>query len=61
MKTAAKPFDERKKSATFRIPRAKEKTCDLLRTVSCAKCGHAWLPRTQNPAECPRCKSRNWK
>ena len=27
----------------------------------CKKCKHEWLPRVENPIECPHCKSRDWK
>lgn len=26
----------------------------------CKKCGHKWVPRTDNPKSCPGCKSYNW-
>jgi len=26
----------------------------------CLKCEHEWIPRTDNPLSCPKCKSRNW-
>ncbi len=25
--------------------------------LKCPKCGWEWIPRTQNPKQCPRCKS----
>jgi len=27
---------------------------------NCRKCGNSWLPRVPNPAQCPKCKSRDW-
>ena len=27
----------------------------------CGMCGHEWLPKVENPAVCPRCKSYNWQ
>ena len=27
----------------------------------CKKCKHEWLARVKDPAECPNCKSRDWK
>jgi len=27
----------------------------------CQKCGYSWIPRTLEPKECPKCKSRYWK
>ena len=27
----------------------------------CKKCEHQWLPRVENPIECPNCKTRKWK
>lgn len=29
--------------------------------LRCAKCGHAWVPRTEQPKACPRCKARRWR
>lgn len=26
----------------------------------CKQCGHSWLPRTQNPKQCPACGSHDW-
>lgn len=26
-----------------------------------ADCGHQWVPRVDNPKECPACKSRYWR
>lgn len=28
--------------------------------LTCQRCGHEWLPRTDRPAACPRCNSRVW-
>ena len=25
------------------------------------KCEHEWIPRMENPQECPSCKTRKWK
>jgi|HubBroStandDraft_1064217.scaffolds.fasta_scaffold13052_5 DNA-directed RNA polymerase subunit RPC12/RpoP len=28
---------------------------------ACQQCGHAWIPRQQDPpARCPKCQSRRW-
>jgi len=27
----------------------------------CSKCKHTWIPRVENPKECPKCKRRDWK
>ncbi len=27
----------------------------------CSKCNHEWIPRVTNPAECPKCKRRDWR
>ena len=27
----------------------------------CRKCGHEWLPRVDDPLECPNCKTRDWE
>jgi predicted Zn-ribbon and HTH transcriptional regulator len=32
-----------------------------LKKKRCVKCGWEWIPRTDNPAECPACKNRNWQ
>lgn len=29
-------------------------------TCKCLRCGHKWIPRTDNPGRCPRCKSARW-
>lgn len=29
--------------------------------INCKQCGHRWIPRTEDPLECPSCKSRKWK
>jgi len=29
--------------------------------VKCKKCGYEWVPRVDDPVECPDCKSRNWR
>lgn len=26
----------------------------------CLRCGNKWVPRVENPIECPVCKSRDW-
>lgn len=26
----------------------------------CQLCGYTWIPRTNIPDECPRCRRRNW-
>ncbi len=30
------------------------------KTLTCGKCGYSWVPRKENPKECPACKNRNW-
>lgn len=35
-------------------------TTTYLPEYHCRHCGYDWSPRTNVPAECPRCKSRNW-
>jgi len=27
----------------------------------CNQCGHEWIPRVENPVECPKCKRNYWK
>lgn len=29
-------------------------------TLHCKRCGHSWLPRTDNPQKCPKCGSYRW-
>jgi len=29
-------------------------------TVTCLRCGHSWLRRTESPRMCPHCKSAYW-
>lgn len=31
-----------------------------MKQYECLKCSHEWLPRIENPAVCPRCKSHSW-
>lgn len=31
-----------------------------MQTISCKKCGHTWVPRTDNPLQCPHCHSNSW-
>jgi len=31
-------------------------------SVTCARCGHTWLPRQQGiPKKCPRCQTKYWR
>lgn len=32
-----------------------------MKYYKCAKCGYKWLPRTEEPTQCPKCKTRYWK
>lgn len=34
-----------------------------LKTLSCkcTRCGVKWIPRVENPRECPNCKSYDWQ
>lgn len=27
----------------------------------CKKCGHEWVARVDNPAQCPKCKTYKWE
>lgn len=27
----------------------------------CKKCGHKWLPKVEEPRQCPNCKSTYWR
>ncbi len=29
--------------------------------MKCKKCDYVWKHRVENPKECPRCKSMEWK
>jgi len=29
----------------------------MVNKIKC-KCGYEWMPRTENPKSCPRCKAR---
>jgi len=31
-----------------------------LTKYTCKRCGHKWIPRTENPGACPECHSANW-
>jgi len=33
---------------------------ELFPTYKCLRCGNTWHPRTQNPKQCPKCKSPYW-
>jgi Zn finger protein HypA/HybF involved in hydrogenase expression len=33
----------------------------MIKKLKCEDCRHEWIPRTENPVECPACKSRRWK
>ena len=32
-----------------------------LNYLECRKCGHEWIPRTENVVVCPKCHSYKWK
>ena len=32
----------------------------MINMNKCNKCGYEWVARTENPKECPECKSRDW-
>ncbi len=32
----------------------------MINMNKCNKCGYEWVARTENPRECPECKSRDW-
>ena len=32
-----------------------------MKQKKCIKCGHEWLPRINDPKQCPRCKNYDWK
>jgi len=33
----------------------------ILKTEKCKICGNEWIPRVENPKQCPNCKSLKWK
>ncbi len=33
---------------------------NIIKKAKCKSCGYEWLPRTNNPVECPNCKTRKW-
>lgn len=33
----------------------------VLKKVTCASCGHTFVPRVEKPAKCPNCFKRNPK
>jgi len=36
-------------------------SCDVeLLTKTCLRCNHQWVPKTDDPKICPRCKSIHW-
>jgi rubrerythrin len=40
------------------VPMAKPKA--TLPEYRCNLCGYTWIPRTNAPDECPKCRRRNW-
>ena len=32
-----------------------------MKRIKCSKCKHTWIPRVENPKECPNCKNRDWR
>jgi DNA-directed RNA polymerase subunit RPC12/RpoP len=33
---------------------------DMLKKYKCQRCNAEWLPRSEKPIACPRCKSTYW-
>lgn len=33
----------------------------MIEQKECKRCGHKWMPRIEDPIQCPRCMNRNWK
>jgi Zn finger protein HypA/HybF involved in hydrogenase expression len=31
-----------------------------IKRLKCLRCGHEWVPRTNDVRQCPRCKSAFW-
>lgn len=42
----------------FRIIETKD--IPKLPTLKCQRCGNTWIPRTENPKNCPKCHSPYW-
>ena len=36
---------------------------DLFKDIglTCQRCGHEWLRRTDRPVRCPKCRSKRWE
>lgn len=32
----------------------------MKKKLTCNICSHRWIPRRENPVECPRCRSRKY-
>jgi len=32
----------------------------LPKKLECKRCGHQWIPRTDDVRQCPKCKSAHW-
>lgn len=32
----------------------------MIKKIKCLRCGFEWIPRTETPKACPRCKSYDW-
>jgi len=32
----------------------------MLPKYKCKRCGYIWIPRTDNPVVCPKCKNPYW-
>ncbi len=31
-----------------------------MKKVKCLKCGFEWIPRVEDPLQCPKCKRYDW-
>lgn len=43
-----------------RIQRRTTNKIKMQNKYKCLSCGYEWLPRVDEPKECPNCKNRNW-
>ena len=32
-----------------------------VKILKCKFCGHTWIPKTENPKECPKCKRYDYQ
>ncbi len=32
----------------------------IVRILECLRCGYEWIPKVENPKQCPKCKRMDW-